>query len=376
MINLRLPNITAQTEKGQLEQIRSYLYQFAEQLNWALNNIDNKAAEATQKIEATTQQKDAVEQAHATFSEVKSLIIKSADIVNAYYEEINHRLEGVYVAEATFPEGSAKFVEQTALTLEANSKDVKLLFNNNQAIITDMEGLTDSVNQATSLVEGMDGRVSSVEGSVSDMSNTVAGMDGRVTTVEGSVVGVEESLGGLTDRVGEVSSDVTKLGVDLRKELDEDISSVSGKVANLEEGMSGVNDTLGTLSTDVDAMDKNLESVNRGLEVGENYTKVVSTQAWCKIGLLSEGDETPIYGMEIGQVDAHGGETDKRIAQYRSDGVYLYDESGIEVAKISKLTLIITNAKMVNAEVTNKLTVGGYEVTTSNGLTFKWQGRG
>ena len=38
--DIRLPNITATTEKGQLEQMRSYLYQFAEQLQYAVNVIN------------------------------------------------------------------------------------------------------------------------------------------------------------------------------------------------------------------------------------------------------------------------------------------------------------------------------------------------
>ena len=40
-IDIRLPNITATDEAGQLSQMRSYLYQFAEQLKWALNTLEN-----------------------------------------------------------------------------------------------------------------------------------------------------------------------------------------------------------------------------------------------------------------------------------------------------------------------------------------------
>ena len=39
-IDIRLPNITATTESGKLQQMQSFMYQLVEQLNWALNNID------------------------------------------------------------------------------------------------------------------------------------------------------------------------------------------------------------------------------------------------------------------------------------------------------------------------------------------------
>ena len=274
MINLRLPNITASTEKGQLEQIRSYLYQFAEQLNWALGNIDNKAAEATQKIQASTQQKDAVQQAQATFSEVKSLIIKSADIVNAYYDEINRRLEGQYVAQSEF----GIYTEETSVTLDANAKSISLMFDNQQAITTN--------------------------------------------------------------------------------------------VTNLSSSLDTTNQNVNALSSDVDG-------INGVVERGEEYTTILGSEAWCKIGVLGyESSGFPIYGMEIGQVNTNNGTTaSKKFAQYRSDGVHLFDQNGIEVATISDYTLRITNAVINNAEITGALKLGGYTINAENGLAFKWGGR-
>ena len=253
MINLRLPNITASTEKGQLEQIRSYLYQFAQELNWALGNIDSKAADAQKKIEESTQQKDAVEQAQATFSEVKALIIKSADIVNAYYDEINRRLEGVYVAQSEF----GTYTQETSATIEATSTNINILFDNQQSIQRDVDGIQ------------------------------------------------------------------------------------------------------GVLQTDSDG------------------TTIIGSEAWCKVGVLGyESSGFPIYGMEIGQHNRENGVTTyKKFAQYRSDGVHLFDQNGIEVATISDYKLSITNAKINNAEITGALKLGGYTIHAENGLAFKWGGR-
>lgn len=41
MINIPYPHITATTDKEQIAQIQSYLYQLAEQLNWALSTLES-----------------------------------------------------------------------------------------------------------------------------------------------------------------------------------------------------------------------------------------------------------------------------------------------------------------------------------------------
>lgn len=257
MIDIRFPNITATTEKGQLEQIKSYLFQFAQQLNWALGNIDTKADEAKTKLEATAAPKNEIEEAQATFSGIKSLIIKSADIVNAYYEEISHRLDGDYVAQSEF----GTYKQETSAIIEANSTAVNIRFNNQQTII--------------------------------------------------------EGIG-----------------------------------------------------ADVDAIDQVLVST-------DTDTKILGSQAWVKIGVLDyEESGFPIYGMEIGQVNTkRSGAADTKFAQYRSDGVHLFDQNGIEVATIVNYKLNITNAQVMNLVITDTLEFDGYSVVTKNGLGFKWRGR-
>jgi hypothetical protein len=103
-LELRLPNITGTTEKEQLIQIKSYLYQLAQQLQWGLNTIETPSV--SQQVINKTSQKVIVqnkeEDVEATFNSLKALIIKSADIVDAYYDEISTRLEGVYVAQSDF----------------------------------------------------------------------------------------------------------------------------------------------------------------------------------------------------------------------------------------------------------------------------------
>lgn len=140
-IDIRLPNITASTETGQMDQMRSYLYQLVQQLNWALNAVNN--AENGDSSEISVKGSNSVgdiEKAYSNFSEIKSLIIKSADIVNAYYDVISKRLEGVYVSEADF----GVFSEQTSNDIEANSKNITQNYNDIQSISSDIETIKNS----------------------------------------------------------------------------------------------------------------------------------------------------------------------------------------------------------------------------------------
>ena len=139
-VNLRLPNISGVTEREQLGQIRNYLYQLVEQLQWALSTVgssDQSYYVVTSTPKSTTPQASPKTVETVDFDAIKPLIIKSADIVQAYYEEINSRLVGEYVAESDF----GTFVEQTELNIIKSSTDIELVFSNIQKIFTSIENL-------------------------------------------------------------------------------------------------------------------------------------------------------------------------------------------------------------------------------------------
>lgn len=134
--NIRLPNITASSDSGKLEQLHSYMYQLVEQLNIALQSVSGGTSGTSSKLAASTTgaaQKET--DARATFSSIKSLIIKSADIVNAYYDKISERLEGLYVAESDF----GVFAQQTTSDIQATSEFVEQFYTNSQKILSDIQ---------------------------------------------------------------------------------------------------------------------------------------------------------------------------------------------------------------------------------------------
>ena len=170
-IELRIPNISG-SERDQLVQIRSYLMQLVPQLEWALNNVASGGGTTT-IISSTVKQTGAgyvpssgqtSDSAKVTFEQLKPLIIKSADIVQSYYEIISKRLDGDYVAESDF----GIFKGETSQTLEATSDALKQNFTNTQTIISDL------LNKSNALSESVDGALKSVESIGKEVRDTKA----------------------------------------------------------------------------------------------------------------------------------------------------------------------------------------------------------
>lgn len=147
-IDIRLPNINAPTADGQMSQMKSYLHQLVQQLNWALNTVDEAAKGNTSSVVMSKQSESASpEEAANTFNSIKALIIKSADIVKAYEETIFTDFNGRYFAESDF----GTFIETTNRKVEENSKGVTEVYTNVQSITnTDGTGSLDKVSEEVS----------------------------------------------------------------------------------------------------------------------------------------------------------------------------------------------------------------------------------
>lgn len=133
-IDIRLPNITGASADEKMAQMQSYMHQLVQQLNWALNTV-NEAAEgnASNMVVNTgrTEVKTAEEKTPVdTFNSIKALIIKSADIVNAYEETMTEHFNGKYFAESDF----GTYLEETKAVVDKNSTGVTELYSDIQKI--------------------------------------------------------------------------------------------------------------------------------------------------------------------------------------------------------------------------------------------------
>lgn len=142
-IDIRLPAVNTQgSAEAQIGQMRSYMYQLVEQLNWALSTLESGIADGkSESIEVTQSAAMSEKDAQDTFNSIKSMIIKSADIVNAYYEEINKVLSGEYVAQSDF----GVFSEQTNSQISANASAITQFYTDIQQITSTIEDIDDAL---------------------------------------------------------------------------------------------------------------------------------------------------------------------------------------------------------------------------------------
>lgn len=78
-VNIRFPNITALNEKEQIAQIKSYLHQLVEQLNYALPNLSTGDG-STQTAE--------VQGGEVSYYELRSLIVQELQKVENFIEAL------------------------------------------------------------------------------------------------------------------------------------------------------------------------------------------------------------------------------------------------------------------------------------------------
>lgn len=148
--NITIPNISSTTDRGKLEQIRSYLYQLAEQLNWALNTLESSAGAVKQSGQSSKKtEKETEAQAQASFNYTKSLIISSADIINAYYDELNEKFSGQYVAQSDF----GTYAEQTSQEVTRNATETENVFVSLQEIIGAVAEIKNTIIQANAHIK-------------------------------------------------------------------------------------------------------------------------------------------------------------------------------------------------------------------------------
>lgn len=131
--DIRHPNINGSTDTEQLQQIRSYLYQLAPQLNWALNTLETAGsaqAFVAEKPKASSVSSESREKIN-NFNELKAYVIKSAEIVNAFYDEITRTLVGEYKAVA---ENIGSYEQTTAQDIVETSEGIRQVFGNIQKL--------------------------------------------------------------------------------------------------------------------------------------------------------------------------------------------------------------------------------------------------
>lgn len=143
---IRPPMLSGGSEAEQLKSLRSYLFRLSEQLEFALGEV--RREQVTLKEEAV-KSRPAQQSPAAAFATLKPLIIKSAEIVESYSQEIRRRLEGEYVAQSEF----GTYTRQTEQAIRENSEEITRSFRSLQAIETEVARLDRAVLDAGAYIK-------------------------------------------------------------------------------------------------------------------------------------------------------------------------------------------------------------------------------
>ena len=151
-MNIPLPQQLSGSEREQLEGMKTYLYQLAQDLQFALGAVEKQiitVQDTAATAERTLRSVSESQTPKAQFSGLKALIIKSADIVNAYYEEINRRLSGLYVAQSDF----GTYRQETQQEITENAQGITRAFSDMQAIGDTLAQVQAAVTQVNAWIK-------------------------------------------------------------------------------------------------------------------------------------------------------------------------------------------------------------------------------
>lgn len=100
-VNIRYPQITGLNDKEQLKQIKSYLYQLVDQLNFA---IPNASGGSGQTIEVQGEQ--------VSYYELRSMILKAINEIDQKFAKLSDKMESEYVKDEELAEAVEEAMAQ------------------------------------------------------------------------------------------------------------------------------------------------------------------------------------------------------------------------------------------------------------------------
>ena len=190
----------------------------------------------------------------------------------------------------------------------------------------------------------------------------------RYTNLTGKVLEISKTVDGLIIKNQDLSGDYS--------EFKQDVTSFMTTVETTYVTDDGFEEKYKSVS------EQTAKEINDRFEALDEYNR--ATEAYIKRGLLEESEDgRPVYGIQIGQETKNdAGETifDK-YAQFTSDKLSFYDQSGNEVASIGDEVMFVTNVEITGSSDLSKNDYGTFKhgkfvdtALTDGTIVSKWVG--
>ena len=138
----------ADNPKQAIREIQRYLFRMAEQMNTALAESEKAVGQIRKTAESAKSGSQTSQTPEAAFAKIKDLIIKSSEIVDAYSEEIDRKLEGKYLAQSSF----GTYQEETTAKLSATDKRIEQSYTMLEEIKSNVEGMQGEIKQVNAYI--------------------------------------------------------------------------------------------------------------------------------------------------------------------------------------------------------------------------------
>lgn len=387
-VDLRQPAFYG-TEKEKLQQMSDYLFQLKDQLQWAFENIEadgivggggtSTTTVITQTTESTETRPPTEEEAELTFNAIKALIIKSADIVDAYYTEINSRLEEVYVGNSEYGE----FVQKTTADIASNSTSISQNYESIQVVRLETNTrITESEEIARGALEKQgeetNQKIASVTQDLINTANTLASeisdVNVRADEIEDTAKQIRKDLTSASNTISDLSTSLNET----KEKLTSDINNIvgdNGPINSLKQQVEidaqKVERSIADIQTDLLRFDTVYTEIDNDKE---QCALIIKNNGYVKSGkIYDEANGISVYGIEVGQtVDVNGVTEYRGFARFVSNEIVFFDENSVRTAWLSKNTL---HATKVEATKTQKIGHFVDQVDEITGdVTTVWEG--
>lgn len=177
--------------------------------------------------------------------------------------------------------------------------------------------------------------------------------------------GLADSINGLTKTVNEISSEYVAAS-----EFGTYIEKINAEIVANPESVTQYYSFVGELKNKITGLNEALQ----------NYE--TATEGYICSGIVDYMPDgiTPIYGVAVGQelnvkTVVIGGKEEKEIEKKSFRAVFTPQELSFYVGEM-KVAYVASNKLYIpgDAEILGKFKVGGWTISTENGLSFKWGG--
>lgn len=367
-MNIPLPQQLTGSDREQLQGMKTYLFQLAQELQFALGSVEKQiltvqdtAANAEQEVSRVSESQTP----KAQFSALKALIIKSADIVEAYYEEINRRLSGQYLAISDF----GTYRQETEQVITENSQGITRVFSDVQTISTSLgqtqadlgdlrqetqQGLqsnADAISLVNTSVQTFETSLGQAQSDIQGISTSVSQAQADIQGISASVSQTQSNVDDLNTSLGQAQADIQTIDASVAK-AQSDIQTIGTSVSQVQTDIQGINTTVSQAQSEIQTINTSVSKAQSDIQtIDASVSQAQSDIQNMDASLSRAQDDISTIGVSVSQAQTDIQGINTSLGQAQSDIHGISDSLGQAQSDIQAMDASLEQAQDLIAEV-------------------------